>query len=371
MEIIEKGQCGERVSYELYEDGTLKIFGVGEMYNYKYPTEDSPFTELCRKIKKVVVSLGVTTIGNSAFYYCDSLVSVELSNSITKIGDSAFCLCSSLLDIDIPNSVTEIKSSAFSNCKSLKVVNLGNSIVTLDSCTFIHCVSLVSVNIPNSVIEIRDKVFSFCESLRFVDIPDSVTKIGLEAFHQCYRLDTIKIGQNVVDIEHNAFDICNGLTNIIVDERNKKYSSEKGVLYNKSKSVLLKYPAQKSEPIFVVPDSVEVIGQKAFFKCKLLKRIKMTQKVREIEDNALGCCEGLRIVDIDGELEKIGTGAFDYCYNIISLSIASELSPILEDKLPSIVETVEIRVPKNSIHYYRAARGWNRFTNYVAIEDEN
>ena len=58
---------------------------------------------------------------------------------------------------------------------------------------------------------IGDYAFYYCESLKNIKIPSSVKDIGLNAFNYCYYL------------------------NIEVDENNEVYSSEDGVLYNKTK----------------------------------------------------------------------------------------------------------------------------------------
>ena len=375
MEIIEKGQCGERVSYELYEDGTLKIFGVGKMYNYTDNSDRdkcSPFFKFKKEIKKVIVSLGVTTIGNYAFWGCHELVLIDLSESIIAIGSYAFSQCSSLQKIVIPDSVTTIKQFVFSRCRSLVVVELGNSIVSIAENMFYGCSALRTIKIPDSVTIIENSAFSNCSSLSFIDIPDSVTKVGVGAFNHCSLLDTVKIGKNVA-IFVGVFGGNNKLTSVFVDEQNCKYSSENGVLYNKDKSVLIKYPGYKKDTEFIVPESVVRIGSSAFADCCFLKKIKITKKVVELGEKSFYNCNSLRIVEVDGQIEKISYEAFTYSYNIYSISIVSEMPPIVdgEDAFISIVETAEICVPKNSINHYKAARGWNRFTNYVAIEDGN
>ena len=46
----------------------------------------------------------VTSIGDGAFFWCESLTSIQIPNSVTSIGACAFCGCTSLTSIEIPNS---------------------------------------------------------------------------------------------------------------------------------------------------------------------------------------------------------------------------------------------------------------------------
>ena len=79
-------KCGENLTWELSEDGTLTISGEGEMENYGYDrklnTTTTPWELERPLITKVVIKGGVTSIGDNAFSGCANLESVDLSRSI-------------------------------------------------------------------------------------------------------------------------------------------------------------------------------------------------------------------------------------------------------------------------------------------------
>ena len=134
---------------------------------------------------------GLTTIGKSAFYECDNLISITIPDSVTTIGSSAFRDCSSLTSVTIPDSVTTIGDYAFNNCSSLTSVTIPDGVTTIGDYTFYYCSSLTSVTIGDSVTTIGYKAFYNCSSLTSVTIPDSVTTIGNYAFYGCSGLTSV------------------------------------------------------------------------------------------------------------------------------------------------------------------------------------
>ena len=172
------GSCGNGVTYTFDEStGLLTISGNGTMDDYDM---NSPFEEL--GIESVLIHSGVTSIGEFAFAWCESLTSITIPDSITSIGDYAFYGCSSLTGITIPNSVTSIGKWAFEDCSSL-----------------------TGITIPNSVTSIGDYAFYGCSGLTSISIPASVTSIGSYAFEGSYELTDVYY--EGTEAEWNEIDI--------------------------------------------------------------------------------------------------------------------------------------------------------------------
>ncbi|MBQ3517715.1 MAG: leucine-rich repeat protein [Clostridia bacterium] len=316
-------------------------------------------------VTELIIPETVTEIKNYTFYNCSSLTSVVIPEGVTKIGSSAFSNCDSLLSVSIPASVTETGQYVFEYCTALEAVYiedleawcnidfwtvegnplyhagnlyLNGSLVTdliipetvteIKNYTFYNCSSLTSVVIPEGVTSIGNYSFSGCISLTAATIPDSMVNIGYAAFEECSALPGIDIPENAAEGIEDAFDDCISLKRIDVDENNAFYSSVDGVLYNKEKTEILRYPAGKACDTFVIPDSVTIIGSGAFVDCVALLNVTIPESVTVIEGAAFYGCRSLLSVNIPKTVTEFGYNAFCYCRSLETLYIAENITDL-------------------------------------------
>ena len=146
-----------------HNNGTLTISGTGDVDDYN--NSSAPWYDHRYDTTKIVISNGVTGIGEGAFCYFTELTSVSLPGSLKSIGAYAFRGCSSLKSVVIPDSVTSIGEGAFYRCTALTTATVSNSVSRISYGTFMSCENLISVTIPNSVKSIGEKAFYNCGSL--------------------------------------------------------------------------------------------------------------------------------------------------------------------------------------------------------------
>lgn len=217
---VESGTCGvdgDNVTWTLDSNGKLTISGTGEMKDYGYNDVErpmQPWTLHGGDVKSVVISEGVTNIGEYAFSGRESLTSVSIANSVVDIGEGAFYRCATLGSITIPDSVKTIGYRLFGDCLNLKSVTLPEGITEFPAELFYGCTSLESIDIPDSVSIIRWDVFKNCESLTEVELSEGIIEIGKNAFENCKSLKNIHLPESLEYMDEYVFYGCSSLVSV-------------------------------------------------------------------------------------------------------------------------------------------------------------
>ncbi len=259
-----------------------------------------------------------------AFRWCYGLKEVTLPKSLPRLNE-IFYMCTNLETINVPagSKLKSIKNGAFSTNSKLKAFNfLGDcELVKLEKNVFAGLRLLQSFNIPKSVRVIESNAFIGCASMKTVtfhpdaeievigagafadcgitsiNIPKKVTKIEREAFLKCQALTRIDITKTTTSISPEAFKYCSNLTEINVDRDNSVYSSNDGCLLSKDKKKLMIFPPGKANDKFtLLPPSITIVGDYAFYDCKKLENVTIPNKVDSIGIRAFGLCNNLNTI---------------------------------------------------------------------------
>jgi hypothetical protein len=327
---FEYGTAGS-LTWSLDAD-TLTISGTGAVPDYS-ATSPAPWQSFVDRIAAVVIEDGVTVIGSYAFYGCDSLASIALSDSIVTIGNNAFAGCSKLDTIAIPDKVTFIGDSAFIGCSNLKAITAGsgntefsseNGILFDKAKTLIHAYpagkSESEYVLPATVIAIRNAAFAGCDSLVSLKLNDGLNSIGNSAFYGC-NLDSITIPASVSTIGTSVFVGCRNLSSITVAPANTAFSSDNGILFNKTQVTLLTYPAGKPDSEYSMPVTVTGIGSFAFYGCDSLASVILSDSLRNIGNSAFYGCNRIDSITIPKTVEQIDDYAFAGCSSLKSVKV--------------------------------------------------
>ena len=346
------------------------------------------------QVKHKATTYTVTSIGDYAFYNCSGLTSVIIPKSVTSIGDGAFSSCSGLQYNEYDNALylgnennqylclVKAKSNNIASCE------INNKCKFICSSAFNNCSSLSSVTIPNSITSIGSDAFNNCDGLQYNEY-DNAVYLGNEnnpylclvkaksinitsceinnqckiiyssAFDECPSLASITIPNSITSIGNRAFDGCSGLTELNVESDNTSYISEDGVLFNKEKTILIRYPRGKQDLLYTIPDDVKLIGETAFRGCDSLAYIIIPNSVTDIDNAAFAHCNGLKYIAIGNGLVRIGRAGFQHCRNLMGIYSGSR-SPDLGDQwvFESVDYTIPICVPEDY-----PASSWCGFSN--------
>lgn len=275
----------------------------------------------CKSLRQIVLGKEVRRIGESAFRDCVNMTDVTVENDDVEIGERAFENCASLQNVHLPEGMAEIYGGVFNSCKSLQELHLPDKLTILGESSLADCVRIAHIDIPESVTKIDDMTFNGCVGLQEIALPGHLTKIGKNVFKDCAELQSVTIPASVTSIGMSPFRGCRNLTHVEVDGKSKYFKAVDNILFNKSKSTLICYPARCALHDYEIPDSVTVISDWAFCECEELSSIRIPDSVYEIGEGAFYRCVGLHTVVIPDSVIRIDDIAFRGCSEMETMVI--------------------------------------------------
>lgn len=147
-------------------------------------------------LQRITLLSTCTSLGNYAFFECESLREIILPQELKAIGVRAFADCDGLTSLDLPRGLETIRENAFTGCDYLESVTLGESLTSIGVNAFYNCLSLREISLPSTLGTLSASCFANCVSLQSVTL-GGVTRVEKNAFRNCIALTAVSSSQSV------------------------------------------------------------------------------------------------------------------------------------------------------------------------------
>jgi len=236
-----------------------------------------------------------------------SLVEVSIPYTLTALADGVFKDCTSLIkaELNFENSsvMDKIGEDAFYGCSKLSSLILPKNVTTIGKRAF-YGTAITRVDIPKGVSLVDDETFYNCKNLVEITIPSATKKIGVRAFGNCAKLTEVNVDGDLKTICDEAFINCSVLKNFNFKNSNSLTDTDEVVTDEDGNQTTVVIPA---------------MGNKAFFGCKSLTKVILSENMTEIPSEAFSSCTGITEAEIPKTIRKIGTKAFSGCTGMTKL----------------------------------------------------
>ena len=265
----------------------------------------------CSHLKSIVIPDSVTKIGEGAFEGCRSLILVHLprAESGLDLGSSAFERCFSLESVIFSGPVKKIKPRTFAGCSALKYIDFQENVEEIESYAFQDCTSLVTVDLLGGLKTIKALAFVGCTAMRFISIPEGVTHIGVGAFCRCSALRWVILPRSLKELDPSAFNGCVQLEKL--EYSGDAFRFEGGAMLSGDGRKLLRWmgwlPAFSK--VAKVPDSVTEVAASAFEYLDTLETICLPDSITKISGHAFDGCVRLEKIEYSGTAFRLEGGA--------------------------------------------------------------
>ncbi len=215
----------------------------------------------------------------------------------------------------------------------------------------------VEVEFPNTLKEIG--TLAFCYS-RFkngkVILPNSVTNISEYAFY-CSELCSIVLPNNLTVLSDHLFD-CSCIEEIPQFPLPLKKIGQS--CFAECKNM---------EGELIIPNSIEEIGEYAFYKCDYITKVTILSKLNTLASGLFQECSDLKEVILNDNLAQIGRDAFYGCCSLPEIHIPSSVSYLFEGAFQKCDSLKRIDYNPDKLSYFHATAFDDYLTDDILDED--
>ncbi|MBQ6303526.1 MAG: leucine-rich repeat domain-containing protein [Clostridiales bacterium] len=315
---------------------TLTINGTGDMLNIFMGPYGQPWNKYSNELTTIVISNGITSIGDYSFSYFDEITSVTIPASVTHIGISAFHDCDNITSVNMPGNITGISDYAFYSCNALESVTFGGNPEYIGDYAFYFCEKIESIDLSDGLQSIGSNAFCSCSSLQSIDIPESVTSIGESAFAYCRSMEMDGLPSGLTSLGNSAFSHCEKITSVVIPEG---LTVIPNYAFNYSGLTEVTIPegvTRIGEGAFrnckivslVIPSTVQTWGAQSFYENESLTTLTLTDGLTCIGVDAFEACDALTGLNIPGSVKSVGDHAFSRCTSLGTLTLNEGIESI-------------------------------------------
>lgn len=305
-----------------YENGTLTFRGTGAIEK-QTDGEENPWRSYKDTATNLVIEVGITEIGDSAFSGFTKLQKISLPKGLKLLGDNCFEKCSSLTSVDIPRRVTTWRDYCFKDCTSLTSVSIGRGLqedtVAVGENPFLGDKALESITVETGhpylyvqdhALVCRSKygwntLVTYPEGLTDLSycIPEGVDTVGDMAFAGNQSLQSLSMKSPVTRIEGRAFWNMTSLKEIRFSDNITSIDWNE---YTSDGFVGALYGCENVEQI-ILPRHLRSLGGVAFGTCGKLKELVLPANLKEFNTGAVYGCSNLeKITALNKDMKITG-----------------------------------------------------------------
>lgn len=321
----------EKSDYTI-ENGRLTIYNENMMMDYAR-AEDTPWYGSRDEITYILTQYGVKKISSYAFADCDKVTEVYIGDEITEIGDYAFSGCSSLKKITFVGTIAKWKE-----------IQIGAGDDVLNKVTIICSDGVINASEGENVL-----VSGKCGENLFWYVTENVELIivGTGDMYDYGYMNapwyTVKKASGYTT-RIQSVQLSDGMTKI-------------------GNHAFMETPIKEVD----IPDSVKVIGTRAFLNCNKLEEVFIPNGVTEIGESSFSGCYNIKNVTGMENIAKIGSGAFAYCSGLTSIEIPDSVMEIEREAFASCTILMDATLPHNEAYTTIAAKLFSECENLKTI----